>query len=99
MTRAHPVLMSLSEEQRRFVHTVRDLAQREFKPRAIKYLDGTFPRDNLRALAELGVLGIAVPEQYGGVRPPGVGTPPPLGEVAKGCYSPPPAGRGGGGGA
>jgi len=78
--------MSLSEEQRRFVHTVRDLAQREFKPRAIKYLDGTFPRDNLRALAELGVLGIAVPEQYGGLGLPVLDTALVLEEVAKVCY-------------
>jgi alkylation response protein AidB-like acyl-CoA dehydrogenase len=80
------VLMSLSEEQRRFVHTVRDLAQREFKPRAIKYLDGTFPRDNLRALAELGVLGIAVPEQYGGLGLPVLDTALVLEEIAKVCY-------------
>ena len=80
------MLMSLSEEQRRFVHTVRDLAQREFKPRAIKYLDGTFPRDNLRALAELGVLGIAVPEQYGGLGLPVLDTALVLEEVAKVCY-------------
>ncbi|MFL5040452.1 MAG: acyl-CoA dehydrogenase family protein [Xanthobacteraceae bacterium] len=78
--------MSLSEEQRRFVHTVRDLAQREFKPRAIKYLDGTFPRDNLRALAELGVLGIAVPEQYGGLGLPVLDTALVLEEIAKVCY-------------
>src|SRR5215218_9507876 len=86
MTRAHPVLMSLSEEQRRFVHTVRDLAQREFKPRAIKYLDGTFPRDNLRALAELGVLGMAVPEEYGGLGLPVFDTALVLEEIAKVCY-------------
>jgi len=78
--------MSLSEEQRRFVHTVRDLAQREFKPRAIKYLDGTFPRDNLRALAELGVLGIAVPEEYGGLGLPVLDTALVLEEIAKVCY-------------
>ena len=80
------MLMSLSEEQRRFVHTVRDLAQREFKPRAVKYLDGTFPRDNLHALAELGVLGIAVPEQYGGLGLPVLDTALVLEEIAKVCY-------------
>ena len=80
------MFMSLSEEQRRFVHTVRDLAQREFKPRAVKYLDGTFPRDNLRALAELGVLGIAVPEQYGGLGLPVLDTALVLEEIAKVCY-------------
>jgi alkylation response protein AidB-like acyl-CoA dehydrogenase len=80
------VLISLTEEQRRFVHTVRALAQREFKPRAIKYLDGTFPRDNLRALAELGVLGMAVPEEYGGLGLTVLDTALVLEEIAKVCY-------------
>jgi alkylation response protein AidB-like acyl-CoA dehydrogenase len=78
--------MSLTEEQRRFVHTVRELAQREFKSRAVKYLDGTFPSDNLRALAELGVLGMAVPEQYGGLGLPVLDTALVLEEIAKVCY-------------
>jgi alkylation response protein AidB-like acyl-CoA dehydrogenase len=80
------VLMSLTEEQRRFVHTVRELAQDEFKPRAVKYLDGTFPSDNLRALAELGVLGMAVPERYGGLGLPVLDTALVLEEIAKVCY-------------
>ena len=58
---------SLSDEQRRFVQTVRNLAQREFRPRANRYMDGTFPWENMRALADLGVLGMAVPEEYAGL--------------------------------
>ena len=46
--------MSLSDEQRRFVQTVRELAQAEFRPRALKFMDGTFPWENMRALAALG---------------------------------------------
>jgi alkylation response protein AidB-like acyl-CoA dehydrogenase len=56
------VLLSLSEDQRRFVQTVRDVTQNEFKPRGLKYMDGTFPWENMRQLAKLGVLGMAVPE-------------------------------------
>jgi len=77
---------SLSDEQRRFVQTVRDLAQREFRPRASQYMDGTFPWENMRALAELGVLGMAVPEEYGGLGLPVFDTALVLEEIAKVCY-------------
>jgi alkylation response protein AidB-like acyl-CoA dehydrogenase len=77
---------SLTEEQRSFVATVRRLAQTSFKPRAIKYLDGTFPWDNIRELAGIGVLGMAVPEEYGGLGLPVFDTALVLEEIAKTCY-------------
>jgi len=80
------VQLSLSEDQRRFVETVREITQSEFKPRALKYMDGTFPWENLRALAKLGVLGMAVPEDYGGLGLPVLDTALVLEEIAKGCY-------------
>src|ERR1700745_1940105 len=78
--------MSLSDEQRRFVRTVRDLAQNEFRPRALRYMDGTFPWENLRQLGELGVLGMAVPQEYGGLGLPVFDTALVLEEIAKTCY-------------
>jgi alkylation response protein AidB-like acyl-CoA dehydrogenase len=80
------VLTSLSDEQRQFVQTVRDLAQNEFRARALQYMDGTFPWENLRQLAELGVLGMAVPEEYGGLGLPVFDTALVLEEIAKVCY-------------
>jgi alkylation response protein AidB-like acyl-CoA dehydrogenase len=80
------VFVSLTDEQRRFVQTVRDLAQRQFRPRANHYMDGTFPWENMRALAELGVLGMAVPEEYGGLGLPVFDTALVLEEIAKVCY-------------
>jgi alkylation response protein AidB-like acyl-CoA dehydrogenase len=80
------VQLSLSDDQRRFVQTVREITQSEFKPRALKYMDGTFPWENLRALAKLGVLGMAVPEDYGGLGLPVLDTALVLEEIAKGCY-------------
>src|SRR5438132_1076413 len=56
----------LSDAQRRIVATVRELTQAELKPRGLKYMDGTFPWENIRSLAQLGILGMAVPEAYGG---------------------------------
>lgn len=80
------MLTSLSDEQRQFVQTVRDLAQSEFRARAHKYMDGTFPWENMRQLAELGVLGMAVPEEYGGLGLPVLDTALVLEEIAKVCY-------------
>lgn len=78
--------MSLSDEQRRFVGTIRGLAQGEFRARALSYMDGTFPWENMRRLAELGVLGMAVPEEYGGLGLPVFDTALVLEEIAKACY-------------
>ncbi len=78
--------MTLTDDQRRFVRTVRDLTQREFKPRAASFMDGTFPWENMRALAKLGILGMAVPEAYGGLGLAVFDTALVLEEIAKGCY-------------
>lgn len=57
----------LTEEQTLIQRTARDFASRVLAPRAAQRdVDGTFPEDELRALAQLGLLGIAVPEEYGG---------------------------------
>lgn len=78
--------MILSDDQRRFVHAVRDLTQGEFKARALTFMDGTFPWENMRQLAKLGVLSMAVPEKYGGLGLPVLDTALVLEEIAKGCY-------------
>ena len=77
---------TLSDEQRRFVSTVRELAQSEFRERAQRYMDGTFPWENMKALAGMGVLGMAVPEEYGGLGLPVFDTALVLEEIAKSCY-------------
>src|SRR5256714_10308835 len=59
--------LSLSPEQQEIRKLVRDFAEREVKPRAeaIDHLH-EFPRDLVKKAAELGLLGILVPETYGG---------------------------------
>src|SRR6201995_236902 len=76
----------LTGEQKRMVATVRDLAQSEFKANAQKWMDGTFPWENMKKLAELGVLGMTVPEEYGGLGLPVFDTALLLEEIAKTCY-------------
>jgi alkylation response protein AidB-like acyl-CoA dehydrogenase len=76
----------ITSQQRQMIATVRALAQGEFRNDAIKYMDGTFPWDNMRKLAKLGVLGMSVPEQYGGLGLPVFDTALILEEIAKVDY-------------
>ena len=59
--------LSLSPEQRDLRQLARDFAAREVKPRAeaIDHTDA-FPRDLVDKAAKLGLMGILVPEPYGG---------------------------------
>ncbi|WP_425148205.1 acyl-CoA dehydrogenase family protein [Deinococcus sp.] len=57
----------LSDDQRLIVGAVRDYARAEIAPRSAAYdRSGEFPREQLRGLAALGLLGATVPEQWGG---------------------------------
>ncbi|WP_323032481.1 acyl-CoA dehydrogenase family protein [Paracoccus sp. (in: a-proteobacteria)] len=76
----------LNDDQRAMVNSVRDLVQANFKGRIQKWQDGTFPHENLKELAELGVLGMAVPEEFGGLGLPVLDCVLVLEEVAKVCY-------------
>ncbi len=57
----------IGTEQREMIAAVRQLAQNEFRQDAPKWMDGTFPWPNIKKLAGLGVLGMSVPEEYGGL--------------------------------
>jgi alkylation response protein AidB-like acyl-CoA dehydrogenase len=76
----------ISEEQRALVDAVRRVCQKEFKARAIKYLDGTWPAENMKTLAGIGVLGMAVPREYGGSGLGILDTVLVLEEIGKVCY-------------
>src|SRR5216683_5920278 len=57
----------LTEEQRRIRETLTDFAEREIKPHSTKWdKDETFPRHIVEQLGQLGFLGVAYPEKYGG---------------------------------
>jgi butyryl-CoA dehydrogenase len=59
--------LELSQEQKLLQQTARDFATREVAPRA-KQLDrdGEWPSDLVARLGELGMMGIAIPSEYGG---------------------------------
>jgi len=59
----------LSEDQIMLRDLVRDFAQKEISPRIGAYEDGhRFPKEILARLAELGILGMTVPAEFGGNR-------------------------------
>lgn len=58
---------TLNENQRMIQEMVRKFAKEVIEPKAAEIDEsGEFPKDNVRQMAELGLLGIVVPEKYGG---------------------------------
>ena len=58
---------SWSEDERLVLAQVQRLADEQIAPNAARHdQDGTFPWDNIKALNELGLNGLFVPEEYGG---------------------------------
>ncbi len=57
----------LNEEDRLIMETARDYAQSKLEPRALKgNTEEYFDRDIATEMGEMGLLGVTVPEQYGG---------------------------------
>jgi alkylation response protein AidB-like acyl-CoA dehydrogenase len=78
----------LTEEQLMIQSMVRDLAREEFAPRAMERdQQKIFPADNLKKLAELGLMGMMVPPEYGGSGADAVSYVLALAEVAYACAS------------
>lgn len=80
--------LALTEEQALLQRTVREFAESEVKPLA-KEIDetGHFPRETFRKAAELGLTGVAVPEQYGGAGMDHVAYSIVIEEVSRACAS------------
>ena len=78
----------LTDEQRMVRDMVRDLATKEIAPRAAE-VDKTeeFPADNIRKMAELGLLGLPYPEEYGGGGGDYLGYAIAVEEIARACGS------------
>jgi alkylation response protein AidB-like acyl-CoA dehydrogenase len=74
----------LPEELVQLQRTVRDFCQREVKPHARRWDEAEeFPSETVRALGELGVLGMTVPEEYGGAAVGALGVAVVVEEVAR----------------
>jgi alkylation response protein AidB-like acyl-CoA dehydrogenase len=74
----------LSEEQQMVRKSVREFADNEIAPVAREYDEAEkFPREQLNGLAELGLLGMIIPEEYGGAGFDSVSYALALEEIAK----------------
>lgn len=59
---------SWSSEQEMWRKAVRDFAQREVAPRVREYdTTGEIPKDLIKGMAQMGLLALTVPEEYGGM--------------------------------
>lgn len=77
----------LTAEQRELAARVRAIAEQHFAPRALEWEEtGRFPEPNLRLLAEAGILGTAVPVEYGGAGGSWLDSAVVLEEIARTCY-------------
>lgn len=80
--------LSLDDGQQMVVDTARQFAARVLAPRAAQLdIDGGFPRASLAEAAELGLLGINVPEALGGVEAGAVAYALAVIELARACAS------------
>ncbi|MCE9670021.1 acyl-CoA dehydrogenase [Myxococcus stipitatus] len=78
----------LNDVQREIQRMVREFAAKELTPNARKWDEHhTWPTDAVRQLAELSLLGVAVPEQYGGAGLDNVCYAIAIEELSRGCAS------------
>jgi len=78
----------LSENQKMIQDMMRKFAKEELEPKAADFdKTGEFPSVNIKKLAELGILGMVVPEQYGGAGFDFVSLAIAIEEISKGCAS------------
>jgi butyryl-CoA dehydrogenase len=80
--------LELTEEQKMIQGVARDFAVREVEPRA-RELDkkGEWPTDLVKRMGELGLMGVAVPEEHGGAGSDAVSYALAMEEISRACAS------------
>jgi butyryl-CoA dehydrogenase len=78
----------LTPEQEMIRNMAKDFTEKHIKPIASRYdEESTFPYQNLKKMAELGLMGMNVPAEYGGSEVGVVANSLAITEIAKGCAS------------
>lgn len=78
--------IALNEDQRQVQDLCRAFAERELRPSARRWdAEHTFPREAIRQLAELGLLGVMVPAEWGGAGMDAVSYAVAIEELSRGC--------------
>ncbi|HDQ99651.1 MAG TPA: acyl-CoA dehydrogenase [candidate division WOR-3 bacterium] len=79
---------SLNEDQKMIRQMARDFATKELEPKAAEIdASGEFPHDSIKKMAELGLLVMVIPEQYGGAGFDFVSLAIAVEEISRGCGS------------
>ncbi|MBP2676153.1 MAG: acyl-CoA dehydrogenase domain protein, partial [Deltaproteobacteria bacterium] len=82
------MVFDLTEEQRMIQDTAREFARKEVLPKAAELDENSrFPEELIRQMAELGFMGIAVPEEYGGAGMDTVCYAIAMEEISRACAS------------
>ncbi|MGH7411618.1 MAG: acyl-CoA dehydrogenase family protein, partial [Candidatus Methylomirabilis sp.] len=78
----------LTQEQQLFREMVREFATKEVAPRA-KQVDeeGVFPHETIKKMGELGLMGVAIPTDYGGAGADTLCYAIAMEEIARACAS------------
>jgi butyryl-CoA dehydrogenase len=80
--------LDLSDEQRMIREVARDFAEREVRPIAAEIdRDARFPHETIKRMGELGLMGILVPERWGGAGGDTVAYAVAMEEIARVCGS------------
>ena len=80
--------IELTEEQQMIQALAREFAEKEVRPVAAQLdAEARFPHETVKRMGELGLMGIAVPETYGGSGADAVAYVLALEEIAKACAS------------
>jgi alkylation response protein AidB-like acyl-CoA dehydrogenase len=80
--------LELNEEQEMIRKMARDFAQKELAPVAAELDEKNEPPlENLKKMAELGFMGLAIPEEYGGIDADSVSYVIAIEEISKACAS------------
>jgi butyryl-CoA dehydrogenase len=79
---------SLTEDQKMVQSMAREFATKELEPKAAEIdASGEFPHDSVKKMAELGLLGMVIPEKYGGAGFDFVSLAVAIEEISRACGS------------
>lgn len=82
------ICFEMSEDHKMVLDMVRKLAAEEIAPRAAQYdISREFPWDNVKKMSELGLMGVTVPEQYGGAGMSSLAYVTVIEEISRACAS------------
>src|SRR5512134_2284267 len=78
--------IELTEEQKQVRDLCREFAAKELQPNARRWdRDHEFPREAVKKLAEMGLMGVAVPSEWGGAGMDNVSYALAMEEISAGC--------------